>query len=113
MNNEKIIKAAAQFVGEEAPISIEPIGNGLIHQTYKAKNNTDGKAVVLQAINTNIFKSPEDITLNYKQIYEHLQQHTNGVKIPAPIATKDNHLIWKDEINTNWRATKFIFNSRW
>ena len=71
----------------------------------------DEKAVVLQAINTNVFRTPEDILLNYQQIYEHLRNNQNGICIPAPILSSEKRLIWKDEENNNWRATAFISGS--
>jgi len=111
VNKDTILKAAAQFLRADAKISVEQLGNGLIHHTYKAKNNTADKAIVLQAINTNIFKHPEDIALNYLQIYEHLQKHKELIKIPAPIISSDGKLIWKDSANNNWRATEFINHS--
>jgi serine/threonine protein kinase len=111
LNKDSLITAATQFAGADADISLEQLGNGLIHQTYKAKNNADKKTIVLQAINTTVFKKPEDIVLNYLQIYSHLQNHKNGIKIPAPVAAASTQLIWKDEANNNWRATEFINHS--
>jgi hypothetical protein len=111
VNTSILLQAATQFIGNGSEIIIEPIGNGLIHQTYKAKKNSADNAVVLQAINTNVFKSPEDIVLNYSQLYEFLQHQNNGNKIPAPIISNDGKLIWKDSANNNWRATEFIYDS--
>jgi hypothetical protein len=109
VNTSAVIKAAEHFISDGSPIIIEPIGNGLIHQTYKAKNNSG--AVVLQAINTNIFKRAEDIVMNYSMIYEFLQKKGDGNIIPAPIVSSDANLIWKDPDNNHWRATAFISNS--
>lgn len=111
MNNATAIIAAEQFLSSGTPISVELLGNGLIHQTFKAKNEIDGKAIVLQAINTNVFRNPGDIVLNYLKIYEHLQNNKNGIGIPAPIAAGGGHLIWQDEENNSWRATEFISHS--
>ncbi len=111
MNEEVIIKAAEQFIGNSAEIIVEQIGNGLIHHTYKAKKNIDDNAAVLQAINTNIFKKPEDIVQNYDRIYKFLQHENNGCRIPAPIVSSNGELIWKDYLNNNWRATEFIADS--
>jgi len=111
VNTAIVIKAATQFIGNGSDISVEPIGSGLIHQTYKAKKGKDDHAVVLQAINTNVFRSAEDIMSNYALLYEFLQHQHNGNKIPAPIITDDGNLIWKDAANNNWRATEFISDS--
>jgi len=111
VNNATVIKAAEQFLGTREPVFVELLGNGLIHQTFKAKNDIDKKAIVLQAINASVFKTPEDIVLNYLQIYEYLQNNKNGISIPAPIPSTSNGWIWKDEENNNWRATAFISHS--
>ncbi len=111
MNNSIVIKAAEQFVGDGSDISIAPIGNGLINHTYKVENNIDKTAVVLQALNTNVFKKPEDIASNYKELYQFLQSHANGSRIPAPIIASNGELIWKDADENNWRATEFINDS--
>jgi Ser/Thr protein kinase RdoA (MazF antagonist) len=111
LNNSTVIKAAGQFLVSSTAITVELLGNGLIHQTFKAKNSIDEKAIVLQAINTNVFRSPEDIVINYQQIYEHLQQNNNGISIPVPVPSSEHQLLWKDEENNNWRATAFISHS--
>lgn len=111
MNNATVIKAAGQFIKAGYPVLVELLGNGLIHQTFKAKESSGTKAIVLQAINTFVFKNPKDIVLNYLQIYEYLQTNKNGISIPAPIPATSNDWIWKDEENNNWRATAFISHS--
>ncbi len=111
MNSATVIKAAEQFLGAEESVSVELLGNGLIHQTFKAKSDIGQRTIVIQAINASVFKTPEDIVLNYLQIYEHLQNNKNGISIPAPVKAISNKWIWKDEENNNWRATAFISHS--
>ena len=111
VNNATVIKAAEQFLGTGNSVFVELLGNGLIHQTFKAKNDDDKKAIVLQAINTSIFKQPEDVVLNYLQIYDHLLNNKNGISIPAPVPANSDHWIWKDGEDNNWRATSFVSHS--
>ncbi|MBS1668028.1 MAG: aminoglycoside phosphotransferase family protein [Bacteroidetes bacterium] len=109
MNNNIILKAAAQFLTVQDAITVEQLGNGLINHTYKA---SDGKkTIVLQAINTTVFKHPEDIATNYLQIFGHLQKNNSLIKIPPPIVSSNGNLIWRDEANRAWRATLFVSGS--
>ncbi|MGB8191377.1 MAG: aminoglycoside phosphotransferase family protein [Chitinophagaceae bacterium] len=87
---------------------IEPLGNGLIHYTYKALEN--GKAIVLQKINTKVFADPDSLVSNYLALYEYLEQK-DEVKIPAPVAAVNGQWLLKDHGNESWRATEFITNS--
>ncbi len=101
-----------QFIGpDEDHIKIESLGNGLIHHTYRACHKERGKAVVLQSINTHVFKNPEDILHNYREVYQYLQQQQNGIHIPPPVYTSKGQLLWLDEENHYWRATGFIDRS--
>jgi len=111
LNDPIVIRAAQAFLGANAPVSVELLGNGLIHQTFKAKRNVDDRAVVLQSINTNVFRNPQDIVLNYQLIYEHLLLNKEDVCIPRPIPSRENRFIWKDGENNNWRATEFVERS--
>lgn len=105
-NTDSVQEIAAGF-GLQNP-AIEPLGGGLIHHTYKATAN--GKAIVLQQINTKVFAHPQSLISNYLVVYEQLQK--NGtVKLPAPIPATNGEWLLKDQHNAYWRATEFITNS--
>lgn len=101
-----IEKAALQF-GRELK-SVAAIGDGLIHNTYKVSFFGDS-SILLQKVNKNIFKHPENIISNYCFIYAHLQQ--KGLKIPALLQTFQGPLYWVDDEGNFWRAFEFIENS--
>jgi Ser/Thr protein kinase RdoA (MazF antagonist) len=105
------MKAAAQFFGSGGNISIEQLGNGLIHHTYKASQEGNEKSIVLQAINSAVFKEPEKIVSNYLEIYNHLQKNQEAIKIPSPIICSNGQYLFTDEKNIKWRATSFINGS--
>jgi hypothetical protein len=110
VNKALIEKAAVQFLGYGNFI-IEPLGNGLIHQTYTVYKPSDKKKIVLQAINTNVFKSPEDILNNYYNVYQYLKKNNAAISIPAPVFTINKQLSWIDEENNYWRANLFVDQS--
>ncbi|MEJ7671260.1 MAG: hypothetical protein WKF59_00680 [Chitinophagaceae bacterium] len=47
---------------------VKPFGNGLINNTWIVENSKGGKEFILQKINQNIFKSPQDIAFNIRLI---------------------------------------------
>lgn len=106
MDNELIEKAAAEFSGP-GDYAITPLGNGLIHQTFRVSDKN--KSFVLQAINTAVFKKPQDILHNYLKVYHYLQ-HQN-ISIPEPLFAKNGQSLWIDGQNNYWRATAFINDS--
>jgi hypothetical protein len=109
MNENIILKAAAQF-GTGIPMP-EPIGDGLIHQTYKVNFTGNGGPVVLQCINQRTFPQPENIIHNYRVVYNYLQTQPGAVKIPALVTTHHNKYFWIDEEDNFWRASIFIPDS--
>ncbi len=108
MNKERIEKAAKQFIGD-GDISIETLGNGLIHHTYKINNKET--SIVLQAINKTVFKKPEDILYNYYNVYQYLKNENSSISIPEPLTALDGQLYWIDEEDNFWRANAFVTNS--
>ena len=110
MKTELVKKAAAHFLAPGQDPDIQLLGNGLIHHTYKVTDPSSQKSIVLQAINTHVFKNPDDIVHNYLMVYRFLSRE--GIApIPGPVYAKEGQLIWVDEERNSWRATEFIENS--
>ena len=88
--------------------SIEALGGGIIHHTYKAE--TDSQAIVLQKINRNVFTKPEALVDNYLLVHQYLQE-TGRIRIPEPVESASGDWLVKDESGNCWRATEFIKNT--
>lgn len=86
----------------------ETLTDGLIHGTYKA--SVPGKSIILQQINTSVFKRPAQIISNYKAIHGHLSAH-NKLKIPSLIQTTEKQDFWIDETGMHWRAFEYFENT--
>ncbi|MFI5152919.1 MAG: phosphotransferase enzyme family protein [Chitinophagales bacterium] len=108
MNIDLVRKAAEKFLGGAINGDPQPIGDGLIHLTFKASGESGAGRILLQAINKHIFKKPEDIVHNYLLVYEYLKAEQGMPMIPAPVATQNGEFIWKDEKQNCWRATAFF-----
>ena len=109
MKSLTIEKAAAQFgIGEP---KIEPLGEGLIHRTYKVSFKGKDAAVVLQCINQTMFPQPENIINNYRIISQYLKYQAKTIQVPDMVLTNSGKLFWIDEEGNFWRGTSFISNS--
>jgi hypothetical protein len=107
MPEARAIKKVAKEFGLENP-SIEPLGEGIIHHTFKAESEV--QSLVLQQLNTNVFTKPEALIDNYLLVYEHLQ-NTGRIRIPEPIESLTGDWLVQDEGGSCWRATEFIANA--
>jgi len=105
MENSTIQNAAVQF--GKGLVTVEMLGSGLIHHTYKV-DYSETPSIVLQCINQHTFHQPENIVQNYEVVYKYLQQHAGGSIIPKLISTKSGNYFFKDEEGNFWRATQFI-----
>lgn len=104
-----IQKAAAQFgIGEP---HIEPLGDGLIHRTYKVTYPGSDVEIVLQCINQTMFPQPENIINNYRIISQYLNYRADSIKVPEMVLTNTGKLFWIDEDENFWRGTVFVNNS--
>ncbi len=103
----KAIRKVAREFGLDNP-SIEPLGAGIIHHTFKAES--DVQSLVLQQINTNVFSKPEALIDNYLLVHQHLQE-IGRIRIPEPVESHSGDWLVKDETGSCWRATEFIKNA--
>ena len=105
--NSFVTQAAIHFGCDV--LSVESLTEGLIHQTFKV-NSKDGDSIILQQINTTVFRNPELVNENYRTISQHLKAHSS-LRIPSLIKTSDLETLWRDESGMCWRAFEYIQNS--
>ena len=97
--------AALQFVFNVQ--TIQSLGFGLINDTYLINND-----LVLQKINTHVFKEPDKIMLNLFELTKHIQTKTVlKLKIPQVLNTHHGFSYYQDEHDAVWRALSFVENS--
>lgn len=109
MMKENLIEKAAGKYGKGLK-KISALSEGLIHKTYKVAFE-DGDSILLQCVNNNIFRQPENMIENYRLIEAHLLQNQGAVKIPKLLPSDSGHLFFVDEENNFWRAFEFIRHS--
>jgi Ser/Thr protein kinase RdoA (MazF antagonist) len=87
---------------------IVPYGSGLINCTWKVSGKEH--AYILQEINKDVFKTPQDIATNLIQLQTYLQQIDPEYLFAAPLpATNGEYLVMAD--NKYYRLLPFVKNS--
>jgi Ser/Thr protein kinase RdoA (MazF antagonist) len=89
--------------------TLVPIGNGLIHRTWKLVSS--GEEYILQQINTKVFKDPEAITCNISALDAYLKKHVPQYLFVSPVPTKDGAFICYIEGEGYYRIFPFIKKS--
>jgi Ser/Thr protein kinase RdoA (MazF antagonist) len=88
---------------------IEQFGSGLINSTLKVSNTID--SYILQRINTNVFKSPEDIAENLELIDKYLKEHYPDYLFAAPLPAVNGEYLVKTANDDSYRLLPFIKGS--
>ena len=94
---------------KEDELHMSPLGNGLINSTWKL--SVDGKDYVLQKVNDEVFKKPEDIDWNLNLIAAHLQQYYPAYNLLQPIFALDGSTLVQKSEHEYFRMFPFIPDS--
>lgn len=105
---ENVLRAISHFDIEIEIDSCVPFGGGHINDTYMITSKT-GEKYIIQAINTNVFKNPEQIMDNIRMVSEHIVQRTGGCNaVMCFIPTKSGSYYHPDSENKFWRLYYFV-----
>jgi len=117
MIEEHTVAAVARAFAVDGELqSAVRFGSGHIHATYSAKfgdGERAGSHIILQHINTNIFKNPVAIMENIRRVTTHLRSLLPGVpdadeRVLQLVPTRDAGMWLVDEEERYWRAYWFI-----
>ncbi|MCW5910222.1 MAG: aminoglycoside phosphotransferase family protein [Cyclobacteriaceae bacterium] len=108
MSGIEIPASVARAFTISAKASIGPIGSGHIHQTFLVE---DGKKLVLQRINKNVFTRPEVIARNNRLAADYLSvHHPHYLFLTALRDEKGNELVYAED-GFPWRLYPHIENT--
>ena len=93
---------------DPAKCSITAFGNGLINHTWKI--TCENKDFLLQKINQQVFKSPEDIMDNLRLLTEYFKNHYPDYLFVAPLQTTQGMNFVRQD-NDYYRLFPFIENA--
>lgn len=106
--------AIAQFSLCSKPSECSPYGNGHINSTFLLVCDDNGKkrCYILQSVNNNVFKKPEQVMQNIEKVTEYLRPNVNDPReVMTLVPTKDGKSYYTDEDGKCWRVYDFIENS--
>lgn len=93
----------------------EPLGRGLIHRTWAAPAAQARHALVIQRLNTEIFRDPVRLMENVVRTTEHLRAQLQREGMPEPerrclrvVPTLDGESLFRDAAGGTWRAFERI-----
>ena len=116
MNNEQLKNIVSHFHVQGEVKSINPLGNGLINDTFKVETvAAETPDYVLQRINNAIFTDVEQLQRNIQLVTTHIRKklETQGVedlgrRVLNFIEADNGKTYWKDEEDKYWRISTFI-----
>ncbi len=86
-------------------------GNGHINSTYKLSIENDDCEYILQKINKQVFKNPQNIIQNHLKFQKLIKTAMNDLEIPHLIPTLDHQYLYMDKDHNAWRMINFIKES--
>lgn len=94
-------------------IGASAVGGGNINDTYRIEFETGGTRQfwLLQRLNHHVFRDPEAVMRNIRQVCEHLRQPGYDYRVVGPVAALDGALLQRDEAGNYWRVFPFLENS--
>lgn len=99
----------SHFGIDEKDCSIYPFGSGLINNTWKIVSGKKG--FILQRINDNVFKKPEDIAFNIRFIANYFRKKFPEYFFVSPVeGNSHNDLVYEDG-EGYFRLFPFVENS--
>lgn len=95
------------------PIDSAAITEGLINNTYKITTDA-GKRYILQRINTNVFKNPDELMQNIENVCKYISAHVEDPERESltVIRTRDGRPYYRSESGGCWRVYNYIEGAR-
>lgn len=99
---------ARLFLPSSVSFTLQPIGNGLINDTYLVEAGQ--ASFILQRVNTRIFQQPDLILSNLRNLGESLNKSAikPRLRIPQLLPTLAGDYFALDEQGAYWRAMEYI-----
>ena len=106
-------KLVAKFFPGNEMSSIEPLGKGLINDTYLVSGSGSPLPFVLQKINKQVFSDPEVVMQNFLIISDHLTRRSpsNEYRSLTIINSRKGRPYVTDQDGNYWRAMEYLENS--
>lgn len=105
-----MINIARSFFNFDTFISLNPVGDGHINDTYRLifEQNGQQKTVLLQRLNHLVFRQPEVVTDNTNRICDYLATQDYPYRIAQPLPGLDGAFLQRDAAGNFWRVFTFL-----
>ena len=114
VKNETRLAAFLEFDTDVTVYSCEPYGNGHINDTFLVvgkRENGEIKRYILQRINTNVFKKPQEVMHNIELVTEFLKTKTKDERrVLSLVRTKNGEAFYMG-MSGFWRLYDFVKDS--
>lgn len=114
-----LLHIASHFLIKGTPVSVKPLGDGLINDTYKVTTaGEDTPDYVLQRINTDIFTDVDMLQRNIIGVTGHIRRklreagETDLSRKTLTVVMADDGKAYRREGGSCWRMTVFIPRAR-
>ncbi len=111
----KVLEAFSNFDANETVIGCAPYGNGHINDTFLVSTKDSlgaDKRYILQSINTNVFKKPQEVMHNIELVTRYLKSQTaDERRVLSLVYTKDQKPYYIDDEGRFWRVYDFVEGS--
>lgn len=114
-----LLHIASHFLIKSTPVSVKPLGDGLINDTYKVITaGEDTPDYVLQRINTDIFTDVDMLQRNIISVTGHIRSklreagETDLSRKTLTVVMADDGKAYRREGDSCWRMTVFIPRAR-
>lgn len=112
---DKTLAAFSEFKTDVTVIGCTPYGNGHINDTFLVsaqKPDGSGKRYILQAINTNVFKKPDEVMHNIEKVTSFLKSRiADSRRVLSLVYTNDGAAYYTDSDGRCWRLYDFVEDS--
>jgi len=104
-----IREICVEFGLDPGSLQIAPLGSGLINSTWRI--DTPSQRYILQKINRQVFKRPDWIAENIRNVSDFLSSHFPGYYLPAPMRTLSGKDLFRGSDGEFYRMFPFVEGS--
>ncbi|MDY4410040.1 MAG: aminoglycoside phosphotransferase family protein [Prevotella sp.] len=119
MVQEEIMNIIRQFQTEGTVVAVNPLGNGLINDTFKVTTEGDAPDYVLQRVNDAVFPDVDMLMRNIEAVTTHIRKKLVAAdetdidrKCLRFIPCRDGKLYHRNAEGQYWRIMVFIPNAK-
>ncbi len=102
--------AVAHFFGNPPDFELVTFGQGNINDTWKltVSENNRWQPYLLQRLNHQVFKQPEQVMANISAVARHLAAKNYGPALLHPVSDPEGRMLFCDQSGNYWRIFPFF-----